>query len=622
MFLTLRSKILVGYLLIVLLLAGLGVYAVMSFRSFTTLSNKAFEQVSQADRSNLAIYESLIRLNEAEVDLLGSSPVKGMEMLSSEPAKVSSELTTAEKIISSIPSDLSPGLAAAFTKEEILWHQYQAQLPEFLRRIKDDPIEAGKFYDGVLIPTYGNLTTANRNLATAISKLFERTRQLASEESADAVSTVILITVLSLLIGIGASILIGRQTTKPLEQIRASLKKLQAGDLSARLQVEGVDELGAVSFEFNRMAERLEGYEKLNIDRLVAEKSKSEAVILSFTDPLFLFDAGNKLLLANRSAEELLSRKEAEMIGDSVESLFLDKSVLEAIRLESERKQPQVLEFIVNKKRKFYTISKIEIVAPTSEQGSTVVGTLLHFADITHFEELDRLKNDFLAKVSHEFRTPLTSIRMALDLLADAKIGSLNTEQRELVLTSKMDSDRLTKLIRDLLTVTRIEQHRTDGVTETIDAVAVATSLLASMQRQFTEKNILLSSILPNVLQTRMKQEHFESILQNLLSNALVHTPSGGRVRVDLTSNDSKWQLQVSDTGVGIAEADLSRIFERFVQLKPTDAATPGSIGLGLAIVKELVELYRGSINVTSKVGEGTTFTLQFLIQSDTHRAA
>src|ERR1043165_4250450 len=168
MFLTLRSKILVGYLLIVLLLAGLGVYTVVSFRSFTTLSNRAFEQVSQADRSNLVIYESLIRLNEAEVNLLGSAPIKGSEVLSSEPSKVAAELSVAEKIITAIPSDLSPGLAAAFTKEEILWHQYQAQLPEFLRRTTNDPIEARKFYDGVLTPTYRNLTTANRDLAAAI----------------------------------------------------------------------------------------------------------------------------------------------------------------------------------------------------------------------------------------------------------------------------------------------------------------------------------------------------------------------------------------------------------------------------------------------------------------------
>jgi NtrC-family two-component system sensor histidine kinase KinB len=621
MFLTLRSKILVGYLLIVLLLAGLGVYTVMSFRSFTTLSNKAFEQVSQADRSNLAIYESLIRLNEAQVDLLGSSPVKGMEMLSVEPLKVSTELSAAEKIISSIPSDLSPGLAAAFTKEEILWHQYQAQLPEFLRRIKEDPVEARKFYDGVLIPTYSNLTAANRNLASAISQLFERTRQLATEESSDAVRTVILVTLLSVIIGIGASILIGRQTTKPLEQIRTSLKKLQAGDLSARLQVEGVDELGTVSFEFNRMAERLEGYEKLNIDRILAEKSKSEAVILSFADPLFLFDATGKLLLINHSAEEVLGKKEFEILGSGIISLFksdeLKDTITEAIssaRLLSEK--PTIIELVVAGMRKFYTLSTVEIVAPTSEKNTATVGTLLHFADITHFEELDRLKNDFLAKVSHEFRTPLTSIRMALDLLADAKIGSLNSEQRELVLTSKMDSDRLTKLIRDLLTVTKIEQFRGDTTAERINAVAVITSLGNSMQRQFAEKGIVLSSTVADSLPVQMKQEHLESILQNLLSNALTHTPRGGKVSINLTATDKEWQLQVSDTGVGIAEADLSRIFDRFVQLKPTDAATPGSIGLGLAIVKELVELYQGSIEVTSTIGAGSTFTLRFSIQS------
>lgn len=617
MFLTLRSKILAGYLFVVALLAALGLYAVLTFQSYTQLTNTAVEKISQADRATLSMYESLVRLNEAQLQVLGGESIRGSNVLSSAPTVLNNELSSAEKSISEIPKEFSASVSVLLTQFEIRWHQYQAQLPEFLSLANTDPQKARRFFETVLSPTFLELKKTSNALSLAISQLFLKARDAAVREANTAEDTVIITTGIAIVMGLLGSMIIARRTTRPLQQLSASLKHIQKGNLGDRLEVRDADELGEVSFEFNRMAERLERYERMNIDSLLAEKSKSESVILSFDEPLFLFDAAGKLLLVNRSSEELIGKSEATMIGLTAANIFTEPSMQTQVVavLEDEKTLndiPIIIERSVASGRKFYRVSTVQITAPTSEQTTMIVGKLLHFTDITHFEELDRLKNDFLAKVSHEFRTPLTSIRMALDILAEGVIGPLTADQRELIISSTNDSERLAKLIKDLLSISKLDQSKKVVNNDLINVSAVLTSVINSLLPQYKEKNIQLIAEYDEDHIVLMNREHFESVVQNLLVNSLKYTPVNGKVSVSLSNTETGWTLKVTDTGIGIATADLGRIFDRFVQLKPTDAATPGSIGLGLAIVKEIVELYRGTINVESTLGSGSVFTIQF----------
>ncbi len=621
MFLTLRSKILAGYLFVVALLAALGLYAVLTFQSYTQLTNTAVEKISQADRATLSMYESLVRLNEAQLQVLGGESIRGSNILSSAPTVLNNELSSAEKSISEIPKEFSASVSVLLTQFEIRWHQYQAQLPEFLSLANSDPQKARRFFETVLSPTFLELKKTSNALSLAISQLFLKARDTAVSEANKAEDTVIITTVVAIVIGLLGSVIIARRTTRPLQQLSVSLKHIQKGNLGDRLEVRDADELGEVSFEFNRMAERLERYERMNIDTLLAEKSKSESVILSFDEPLFLFDASGKLLLVNRSAEELIGRSEAAMIGLTATNIFTEASmqvpVLAVLGQEKSLNDiPIIIERQVSTKRKFYRVSTVEITASTSDDATMVVGKLLHFTDITHFEELDRLKNDFLAKVSHEFRTPLTSIRMSLDILAEGVIGTLTPDQRELVNSSSNDCERLTKLIKDLLSISKLDQSKKIINNEKVNIPEVLVSVVNSLQPQYKEKNIHLHAEYDKECIVSMNREHFESIVQNFLVNSLKYTPVNGKVFVSLSNSETIWTLKVSDTGIGIATADLGRIFDRFVQLKPTDAATPGSIGLGLAIVKEIVELYHGTVSVESTVGVGSVFTVEFPKQS------
>lgn len=617
MLLTLRSKILSGYVALAVLMAALGAYMVVSFQDFTGISTRAYELISNAERANLAIHESLVRINDATVRSFAKDTLIASTALLQEPGRINSEINSAEKIISSIPVELAPSLSASFTRLEVLWHQYQAQLPEFTNRLQPDPAEARKFYEGVLLPTYLNLTQQSRDVSVNITALYAKTRDLTEVESRDAARTVVFVTLGAILIGLLVGFAIVRATTKPLRTLSDSLKRIQDGDLTVHLDVSGADELADVSFEFNRMAERLDRYEKMNIDRLMEEKSKSESVILALDEPLFLFDANGFVLVTNKSAERLVAMPESTIIGSKLSELFSDPVSLSVIReaiagQHHASQKPPMIEVFVDDSTHYFRVSSTTIVAKTTAESRMPIGTLLHFTDVTHFEELDRMKDDFLAKVSHEFRTPLTSIKMALDILAKSKIGALTDDQRELVLTSKMDTERLSKLIRDLLTITKLRQAQASP-REQLNAAEVISTILRSLEAQAKASGITLSKELAPDVNIEFNRGQLESLVQNLVGNAVAHTPRGGSV-VALLRRDAEnaWSIIVSDTGVGIPEAELERIFERFVQLKPKDVATPGSIGLGLSIVKDIVEANNGKITVTSNIGKGTTFIASF----------
>jgi signal transduction histidine kinase len=275
---------------------------------------------------------------------------------------------------------------------------------------------------------------------------------------------------------------------------------------------------------------------------------------------------------------------------------------------------PSIVPYLLSGKKKYFRITAIPI-----ESAATRIGTLVSLNDITHFQELDALKSDFIARVSHEFRTPLTSMKMSLDLLAKEITGSINPGQRDLVQTLKSDTDRLGKLISDLLTITRLESDSfTDNITKAeCDVMKAIAELLRSMKNLFDEKGVKLHSDIAQIPKLRILKSELDSLTQNLVSNALKFTPRGGDVTLKAGYDPLAKELSliVADTGIGIAVEDQGRIFERFVQVKPTNISSPGSIGLGLAIVTEIAKKYGGKASVSSEIGKGSSFTVTMTVE-------
>jgi signal transduction histidine kinase len=237
-------------------------------------------------------------------------------------------------------------------------------------------------------------------------------------------------------------------------------------------------------------------------------------------------------------------------------------------------------------------------------------GVLTILQDVTQFKELDRMKSDFIATLSHEFRTPLTSINMSVDILNQELLGPLNDRQKELINATKEDVQRLTKLARELLQLSKLESGKLHFKNEELNVRSLIEFTTKPLQIQFQEKNVRLVSEIPADLSPLIADEQQLSwVITNLLTNALKYTGAGGTVTIRVKETAGAMVFEVEDTGQGIASEHLASIFDKFVQVKSASVSTPGSVGLGLAIAKEIVEAYGGRIWAESEVGRGSKFS-------------
>ncbi len=632
MFTTLRAKLFAGFLLILLLLLALGGYSIFSFRSLEEITSSGLDQNSESILANLSMYESIVRMNAAQLRLLAGEGSEAHAVFDDEKSQFYQALERARRSAALSESELRIRVEALLNDLDIAWADYQTHLPVFEALAKRDPAKARALYNSTLSPEFDNLKNINLELSSFNVLAFRSGKSNVIARARNATVGVLIVTLVALLIGAIGSFVIARRTTRPLRALTDSLKGLEAGHLDARITVESADEIGDLAFEFNRLAERLRVFEALNVNEIVREKQKSEAIIESIDDPLLLFDADGQLTLMNHAAEDITGLMEQAARGRALRQLFRDKRLLKEVETaiehaaaipQEEQSSPPIVSIMRKDRQRYFRLRVARIVyrstsTPAEIETSTKIWVLVFFTDITHFKELDKLKSDFIAKVSHEFRTPLTSMTMALDILHAEMLGKMNIEQHDIVNTSRADAERLAKLIKDLLHLSRLESARQSALaaSSTTQLHESLSQLVRSLTPMYRDKQLTLDYEPSEEVVLRMPEEHLTSITTNLLSNALMHTPAAGTVTLHSEYDHERATLviTISDTGIGIATEDQNRIFEKFVQVKPTDSSTPGSVGLGLAIVTEIAARYQGKIELQSAIGEGSTFTVKLIV--------
>jgi signal transduction histidine kinase len=243
------------------------------------------------------------------------------------------------------------------------------------------------------------------------------------------------------------------------------------------------------------------------------------------------------------------------------------------------------------------------------DESKNILGVVTLLQDVTRFKNLDRMKSEFIATVSHELRTPLTSINMAVDIMSQEVLGKINESQRDMLATAKDDCERLTKLVKELLDMSRLESGKYELKRERINLRSLVEEALKPLRLQFREKGIRLETEIPaDTPEVPGDQRQLSWVVANLVSNALRYTPADGTVTVHSDLLSDSVRVSVKDSGRGIPPDAVEVIFDKFVQIKQSTDATPGSVGLGLAIAKEVVEAHGGRIWVESSVGRGSTF--------------
>jgi two-component system, OmpR family, phosphate regulon sensor histidine kinase PhoR len=416
-----------------------------------------------------------------------------------------------------------------------------------------------------------------------------------------------------LLIAGGVSLLLSRSFTGRVERLKDFSRRVAEGDFRPLPRDGSGDAVEALGISLNRTAARLD----LTIQTLTEERNLSSAILGSMVEGVAVVSGSERLVFANPGFAEILGLDVPPTSGSALVEIVRQTELLEAVRKVLAGEPRVQSEIVTGTLRQHYFAITVAAVRAGDTSGAVVV---LH--DITELRKLERVRRDFVANVSHEFRTPLTAIQgFAETLLAGAIDDSQNrTRFLEIILEH---SRRLARLTEDLLMLSKMDAERLELEIRRLGVSQLIESCLETAQRRGTEKDLRISVNLPqNLPDIAGDRRRLAEVLQNLLDNAIQYTLPGGQIIVSAESAEKEIILTVSDTGIGIPKADQPRIFERFYRVDVARSREAGGTGLGLAIAKHLVEVHGGRLWVDSEIGQGSQFHFSVPLFDTEHPAA
>ena len=408
--------------------------------------------------------------------------------------------------------------------------------------------------------------------------------------------------------GLWLAFFLANRIVEPLRQLTVSTARVAGGDLDAKVTVGSRDEVGVLAVEFNRMAERIRQLRRSDLGKVMVAQQTTEAAIDSLYDPVIVTDGEGCVTKLNPAAEEIFG-SENENAGKHVGEVARDARIAGAVAEALESQRPvagegmsSVLPLRVDGSERAFRLR----TTPMRDNGQRLLGAVTILEDITHLRELDRIKSEFIATASHELRTPLTSVQMGVHLLLEGTLGELTDGQYEVLHACRQDCDRLDKLMRDLLDLSRIESGESQPHLVRVRARDLNASVAEELRPQVETKGLELRvEISLDHQDIEVDRTQIERVITNLVINALRHTKHG-EIKISAEQRNGQVAISVSDTGSGIRAEYVPHIFDKFVQVPH---APTGAAGLGLTISKSIVEAHSGQISVQSQPGRGTTFT-------------
>jgi two-component system phosphate regulon sensor histidine kinase PhoR len=396
--------------------------------------------------------------------------------------------------------------------------------------------------------------------------------------------------------------------TRPIEEITRVARNITQREYESRVRIKAKDEIGQLATAINFMASSLEQ----QMYEISENQQRLSGVLTNMTSGVIFISEQRRIMLVNPAVERLLGTSANDLIGklhiEAGKSFGLSQYIDRCLdRGEKFRQEVHI----------YYPQERILEVnfAPYINFKGEAKGVVVVLHDFTEVRRLEKMRSDFVANVSHELRTPITSIKGFTETLLDGAMQDEETCRNFLQIISD-ESERLYRMIRDILDLSKIEQKRISLNLVQVNVQDLISSTVALLQDQAQRKqiSITLPKAEPRITLTTDK-DCLQQIILNLVTNAVVYTPEGGAITLELRQDSRHVQIQVTDTGIGIPEQDLPRIFERFYRVDKARSRDSGGTGLGLAIVKHLVESLHGQITVKSVEGKGSTFTVTLPIE-------
>ncbi|MEO5378038.1 MAG: ATP-binding protein [Magnetococcus sp. DMHC-6] len=481
------------------------------------------------------------------------------------------------------------------------WLTYRDHLHQMENTSDRD--QAKTFYFTIVYPDFlqvkKSLDTALAINETAITNKSQSVHELSHWLSGFIIA--------STLLAIGSAALISfiliNRLLRPLSILTQAAHRLGSGDADARARVEGSDEIALLAREFNDMADHLDHFRKSSLGELQQAQQTSQAAIDSLPDPVLVFGTEGHIITVNAAGYFLLPP--ADSLPEERFSSEVSRELSTTI--------DTVLRHVLAGKGAWQASSFSEAVSVTSAEGAQwflpraqpllgnegIIGVTVLLQDVTRMRRFEELRNDLVSTVAHEFRTPLTSLHMAVHLCLDETVGVLNEAQSDLLHAAHEDCQRLQNMVNDLLDISRIQSGRANIKRQPILCHRLLEAVIerhASMAKG-KQIQLILRPHDHHDLRVLADMERINLVFSNLLTNAIRHTPAGGRITLTVAKAENDALFQITDTGEGIAEPYLGRVFDKFFRV-PGSAS--GGAGLGLSICREIVETHGGHIGVNS----------------------
>jgi two-component system, NtrC family, sensor histidine kinase KinB len=595
----LRHKLSLGFGGLLLIILIIGVQSILRFRDLG-------QSIDVILREN---YRSVVACNQMKENLdfmdrgimltfLGYQQ-EGMEQLRQ------NEVLFAEALQVELNNVTLPGEKEKAAALQALFVRYQA----ILRDIREHPLPADerrRLYFTRLLPLSQQVKQSANDILLLNQRNMNNANDRARKQAASArrqMALFLLSGAFTALIFIGFT---GKWILHPIRRLIRSAEAIRDGNLELVVQAESRDEIGRLSETFNDMAESLREFRRSDQAKLIRTQRATQEAFDHLPDALAILDPEGKVEISSATARNLFGLQAGVHLQDlpleNLQTLF--RKIVSGEQSGKPESGQKVFQRFVNGDERYFRSE----ISPIRDRQGKLNGMILMMQDVTEQRRLHEMKRGMISTVSHQLKTPLTSVRMAIHLLLEEKVGPLTEKQVELLLAAREESDLLHRILTDLLDINRIGSGR---LQMNCREVAPQTLILEALEPirtaardQGVEIATELGDALPPVWADPIQTGH---VFSNLLNNALRYTAPGGRITISAAAEEEMVRFFVTDTGSGIPHQFLQRIFEQFFRVP--DQQTEKGTGLGLAIAKEIVEAHGGNINVESREGQGTTFS-------------
>jgi len=404
-------------------------------------------------------------------------------------------------------------------------------------------------------------------------------------------------TAIALAITAALGVALARTITGPVREVTRKAAEMAGGNFDQSIAVRSNDEIGQLGEMFNRMTLRL----KQTLEEIEDEKNKVEAILTYMADGLLALDNEGRIIKLNPAAQRMFQTPEEAALGRLPQAVWPEVQLDEAVLQAHTKGQ------VIAKEVRTGDLTLMAHVTPLQTERNRPNGTVVVFHDITELEKLESMRRDFVANVSHELKTPLTTVKSYVETLLDGAAEDPEIRSRFLRVVEG-ETDRMARLVRDLLHLSQLDQGQVNWDVQSYHVPMLIDECLAKLSVQVERKKLrIVREYQPETPPGRFDRDKLQQVVLNLLANAIEFTPAGGEIRVEVRPEGSMVRVAVRDSGIGIPKEDLPRIFERFYRVDKARSRMLGGTGLGLAIARQIVELLGGAISIDSVLGKGTT---------------